>query len=118
VKVPTWMRDEAPAFAAVAGDVGASLAKRLPGAKLAFEDLSRDPHVLWPVYETADAEIETLKAKNMFFSAPGLWPSCDWLGRFRHESGVVARLEKMKAQWDAVARKDAAKLQKNGSAQA
>lgn len=113
VKVPTWMREESAAFAAVAGDVGASLSKRLPTAKLAFADLARDSRIVWPVYEANDLETATLKSKNMFFSAPGLWASCDWLGRFRHESAIVVQLEKMKAQWDAVARKAAARQQKS-----
>lgn len=109
VKVPTWMRDEAPAFAAVVNDVAASLRKRLPTAKITVGSLERDARVLWPVYESNDTEIVVLKSKNLFFSAPGVWASCDWLGRFRHETDIVARLEKMKAQWDAAARKLAAR---------
>ncbi|MEK7357761.1 MAG: hypothetical protein AAB250_15015, partial [Bdellovibrionota bacterium] len=106
IKIPTWMRDETPAFVAVVRDVAESLAKRLPMVKLEAEDLTRD-RAMWPVFETGDIEIETLKSKNMFFSAPGLWAQSDWLGRFRHEREITQRLEKMKAQWDAAARKQA-----------
>jgi hypothetical protein len=106
IKIPSWMRDETPAFVAVVNDVQQSLSRRLPMVKLQSTDLTRE-RAMWPVFETQDVEIATLKSKNTFYSAPGLWPEMDWLGRFRHETEIMARLEKMKALWDAAHRKQA-----------
>ena len=109
MKVPTWMKREPASFAQVRHEVKVNLEKRFPGVGLADVAEEMTP-LLWPMWskeEFADIQgkLAPLKAANIFFSAPGVWTSLDWLGRFRHERGIALLLEKLKTQWDAAARK-------------
>lgn len=109
VKVPVWMRRERAAYDQVQEEVRLTLERRLPGVRLEEVDQDLTP-LLWPIFNADEfGEMKRRKAPrsspNLFFDAPGVWDSLDWMGRFRHENGIVSRLEKLKTQWDAAARK-------------
>jgi hypothetical protein len=109
VKVPTWMRREKNAYEQVQNEVRAKLESRFPGVQL--EDLEQDmTPILWPIwsgdeFKVVQGSAAPRKSPNLFFDSPGVWTSLDWMGRFRHENGIAAKLEKLKSQWDAAARK-------------
>ena len=105
IKVPSWMRSDDGALGSVIADVSASIQRRLPGARLTKRDRVGQRSLLWPIFDADQASFSPLKSPNFFFDAPDLWPSLDWLGRFRFENGIVETLEKMKAKWDEAARK-------------
>ncbi len=116
MKVPTWMRRETEAFEQVRNEVRANLEKRFAGVTLT--DLREDmTPLLWPIWSkeefaTLQSRCAPRRSPNLFFDSPGVWTSLDWLGRFKHESSVALKLEKLKTQWDTAARKAEAAAQR------
>lgn len=105
VKVPTWMRRETDVFKGVVDEVKALLERKLPGATLSLKGEMLSP-LQWPIYTIEDSShLGALKSQNVFFDAPGFWPSVDWLGRFKVESSIIDKLMKLKSIWDAAERK-------------
>jgi hypothetical protein len=109
VKIPTWMRREKPAYDQVQNEVRMNLEKRFPGVGLEEVDQEKTP-LLWPIWSADEFGVvqgsaAPRKSPNLFFDSPGVWTSLDWMGRFRHENTIAAKLEKLKSQWDAAARK-------------
>lgn len=109
VKIPTWMRREKPAYEQVQNEVRTTLEKRFPGVHLEEIEQERTP-LLWPIWSGDEFDVvqgaaAPRRGPNVFFDSPGVWTSLDWMGRFRHENTIAARLEKLKTQWDAAARK-------------
>ncbi len=109
VKIPTWMRREKPAYEQVLNEVRTTLESRFPGVRL--EEIEQDmTPLIWPIWSGDEFDViqgsaAPRKGPNVFFDSPGVWRSLDWMGRFRHENMIVVRLEKLKTQWDAAARK-------------
>lgn len=69
-----------------------------------------DPLVLHPVFDAHElSRFVSLKAANFFFCGTEVCQSLDRLGQFHAQTKVLFRLKKMKMQWDAAARKAAAK---------
>jgi hypothetical protein len=65
-----------------------------------------------PVFEKKNlGHLELLKAANLYHCGPEQWASLDWLGQYRPQNAILSRLEKLKAQWDAAASREAAKLE-------
>lgn len=105
IKVPVWMRRDLSVFEDVCKEVEDNLERRLPGVHLKRESQELSP-LLWPVYTNEDSrKISSLKSPNLFFDAPGLWSSIDWLGRFKVENVILEKLVKLKSLWDAAAKK-------------
>lgn len=109
MKVPSWMRRETASFEQVRDEARLNLEKRFPGVKLEVVKEEMTP-LLWPMWAQDEfGEMQKRAAPigspNLFFSMPGVWASLDWLGRFRHEDEIALKLEKLKTQWDAAARK-------------
>lgn len=123
VKIPNWMRREKPAYEQVQNEVRSALEKRFPGVRLEDVDQDMTP-LLWPIWSGDEFRVvqgaaAPRKGPNLFFNSPGIWTSLDWMGRFRHENTIVTKLEKLKNQWDAAARKEEARShQKNQQAKA
>ena len=109
VKIPTWMRRESAAYDQVQNEVQTTLEGRFPGVRLENLEPEKTP-LLWPIWSASEFDFvqrsaAPRKGPNLFFDSPGIWTSLDWMGRFRHENAIAAKLEKLKIQWDAVARK-------------
>ncbi len=109
MKVPTWMRRETEAYEQVRSEVRSNLQKKFAGVILTDLREEMTP-LLWPIwpkeeFEQLQGRWAPRKSPNIFFDSPGVWTSLDWLGRFKHESSVALKLEKLKTQWDAAARK-------------
>jgi hypothetical protein len=109
VKIPTWMRREKLAYEQVQNEVRTTLEKRFPGVRLEDVDQEMTP-ILWPIwsgdeFRVVQGSAAPRKSPNLFFDSPGVWTSLDWMGRFRHENKILTKLEKLKNQWDAAARK-------------
>jgi len=109
VKIPTWMKREKPAYDQVQSEVRMNLEKKFPIVRLEEVDHDMTP-LLWPIwsgdeFKAVQGSVAPRRSPNFFFDSPGVWMSLDWMGRFRHENTIASRLEKLKSQWDAAARK-------------
>jgi hypothetical protein len=64
----------------------------------------------WPVFEESEmAGLGHFRANNLFFDGPERWEALDWLAAFRCQADILARLERMKTQWDAATLREAAR---------
>ncbi len=54
-------------------------------------------------------DLEVLAVDNFFFCGPERWVQLDWLHAYRHQMTIIARLERLKERWEAEARRQAAR---------
>lgn len=112
-KLPMHARQDEKYLAEVAASVQSRFRRRVPLYEprlVALPRIGGDSPPRMPVFTDSElGEIERLRAPNFFYCGPELWASLDWLGQARAQKLILAKLDKLKAQWDANARKLAAK---------
>lgn len=110
VKCPAWMRHpkERAALENVVRETKSLILSRMPLLKISDPSLEHRAPLFWPVFELGP-KIKTYSGSNLFVDAPDQWETLDWLGRFRHQSQIVPKLEKLKERWEAIERKEAQK---------
>ena len=111
-KVPVAVLGDAPRLAQLAADAQARLARRMPQFEPVIEAALPAPGLptLHGIYaDEALGDLDILRSGNFFFCGPEHYEMLDWLGAYRAQNVVLAKLVKLKSQWDAAAAKLAAK---------
>lgn len=116
MRIPAWARTEKDYFESLRVKMEKVLEKKLPQAAIHTTVMPVETRVAldklgpprWPVFEPGVlSEYHYLKSPNIFFDGPENWMTLDWLGMYRHQNTILEGLDKLKAQWDAAARKAA-----------
>lgn len=115
-RLPVCMRASASELRKVQDAIEEVLRTRLPQSEpklaVASPELRASVEALGPprvpIYEEERlSRLRPLKSANLFLGGPEYWGTLDWVGMYRHQSQLLARLAKLKEQWDAAARNEA-----------
>lgn len=131
MRLPEWARFDKTYLENQAIEACEVMAAKLPGSRpkvmrwpSEYDAASRQEGEIkfgpprHPVFVEGECGGRPTVGRNFFLDSPETWNSLDWLGISNHQAEILAKLEKIKIQWDAAARKKAARMARELARQA
>lgn len=117
IRVPGRLSDDQATLGEYGLKIEKILRERMPSLRPSLVNESQREltltQALAPVFGTDQLEdLEQLRAPNLFYCGPEQWETLDWTGRYRAQNQILAKLEKLRAQWLAAEAKASARAAK------